>query len=153
MRHSKHGKVRLHGTVLEETGLISFYRVGLCALESCAAIQCHAKKSLMEFNSCSETTDLGEFKKENIKYFNSRWDHTKAMQRYKHPATVWKPNFSIKYFSCRVSPHLKHISSPIKLKHKFKITWTHVTILEKKLQFKSSFSRYHVFIKLTTVSL
>lgn len=75
MRRSKNEKVRLHGTVLEETGLISFYRVGLCALENCAAmntIQCHAKKSLMEFNSSSETTDLSGFKKENVKNFNSR---------------------------------------------------------------------------------
>lgn len=62
----------LHGIVLEETGLVSFYRVGLCAFKNCADVQCHAKKNLMEFNSCSEATDLSGFRKENIKYFNSR---------------------------------------------------------------------------------
>lgn len=73
--------------------------------------------------------------------------YNSIQQRSKNPTLV------LNIFAAGAPPHLKHISSPIKLKHKFKTTWIHVTILEKKLQFKSSFSSYHIFIKLTTLSI
>lgn len=48
--NNQNGKVRLHDTVLEETGLIGIYRVSLHAFEQHSSIYCHTKKGLREFN-------------------------------------------------------------------------------------------------------
>lgn len=46
MYNNKNGKFRLQGTVLEETGLIFSYGVGLCAFEQHAAIHVMPKRAL-----------------------------------------------------------------------------------------------------------